>query len=322
MATVAATAALLLAACGGPAGVSGENNSTQGGGTSVETTMTVALITHSTPGDTFWDIVRKGAEAAAAKDGIELLYSSDPDGARQSQLVEQAIDQGVDGIIVTLAKPEAMSSAVQKAVDAGIPVFSINAGESAWEAMGVLAHFGQDEIVAGQAAGEKFNDLGAEHVLCVIQEQGHVGLESRCKGVSETLNGEMEIVYVTAADPTNIQSTITAKLQTDDSIDYVLTLGAPQAPIALDSINESGSSAKLATFDMNADVVAGLESGDLEFAVDQQPYLQGYLAVDSVWLSVNNANVIGGGKSVLTGPTIVTPDMAETLSTYVENGTR
>lgn len=322
LATIAASAALLLAACGGPAGVTGENTSTDGAAAPAETTMTVALITHSTPGDTFWDIVRKGAESAAAKDGIELLYSSDPDGARQSQLVEQAIDQGVDGIIVTLAKPEAMSAAVQKAVDAGIPVFSINSGEEAWEAMGVMAHFGQDELVAGQAAGDKFNELGAQHVLCVIQEQGHVGLESRCQGVGETLEGEMEVVYVTAADPTNIQSTITAKLQTDDSIDYVLTLGAPQSPIALDSINEAGSSAKLATFDMNAEVVASLEAGDLEFAVDQQPYLQGYLAVDSVWLWVNNANVIGGGQPVLTGPSIVTPDMAEALSEYVGNGTR
>lgn len=326
LAAIAASAALLLAACGGPAGVTGENRETagtgSGAGADVETTMTVALITHSTAGDTFWDIVRKGAEAAAAKDGIELLYSSDPDGAKQSQLVEQAVDQGVDGIIVTLAKPEAMTSAVEKATEAGIPVFSINSGQEAWEAMGVLAHFGQDESVSGQASGEQFNELGAQHVVCVIHEQGNVGHESRCEGVDETLDGEMEIVYVNAADPTNVQSTITAKLQTDDSIDYILTLGAPQAAIALSSIAESGSSAKLATFDMNAEVVTGLQNGDFEFAVDQQPYLQGYGAVDAVWLYQTNGNVLGGGLPVLTGPSIVTPEQAETLGEYVQNGTR
>ncbi|MGO1545525.1 MAG: substrate-binding domain-containing protein [Gulosibacter sp.] len=320
---IAATSALLLAACGGPAGVQGENTDTSTGGAgAVEITMKVALITHSTPGDTFWDILRKGAESSAAKNGIELLYSSDPDGARQSQLVEQAIDQGVDGIIVTLAKPEAMSGAVQKAIDAGIPVFSINSGEEAYQAMGVLAHFGQNESVAGNAAGEKFNELGAEKVLCVIQEQGHVGLEARCEGVAETLDGEMEVIYVTAADPTNISSTITAKLQTDSAVDYVLTLGAPQAPIALESIAESGSSAQLATFDMNSDVVASLQTDELVFAVDQQPYLQGYSAVDAVWLYTTNLNVLGGGQAVLTGPSIITPDMAEELSEYVNNGTR
>lgn len=326
LAAIAASAALLLAACSGPAGVTGENRETagtdSGAGADVETTMTVALITHSTAGDTFWDIVRKGAEAAAAKDGIELLYSSDPDGAKQSQLVEQAVDQGVDGIIVTLAKPEAMTSAVEKATEAGIPVFSINSGQEAWEAMGVLAHFGQDESVSGQASGEQFNELGAQHVVCVIHEQGNVGHESRCEGVDETLDGEMEIVYVNAADPTNVQSTITAKLQTDDSIDYILTLGAPQAAIALSSIAESGSSAKLATFDMNAEVVTGLQNGDFEFAVDQQPYLQGYGAVDAVWLYQTNGNVLGGGLPVLTGPSIVTPEQAETLGEYVQNGTR
>ncbi|MDJ1371239.1 sugar ABC transporter substrate-binding protein [Gulosibacter molinativorax] len=324
LAAIAASAALLLAACGGPAGVTGENRETagSGAGANVEKTMTVAMITHSTPGDTFWDIVRKGAEAAAAKDGIELLYSSDPDGAKQSQLVEQAIDQGVDGIIVTLAKPEAMTASVEKAVAAGIPVFSINSGQEAWEAMGVLAHFGQDELVSGQAAGDQFNELGAQNVICVIHEQGNVGHESRCQGVDETLDGKMEIVYVNAADPTNVQSTIAAKLQADASIDYILTLGAPQAAIALTSIEEAGSGAKLATFDLNADVVAGLQNGDLQFAVDQQPYLQGYEAMDAVWLYQTNGNVLGGGLPVLTGPSIVTPDQADTLSEYVDNGTR
>lgn len=326
LAAIAASAALLLAACGGPAGVTGENRETAGAGAGagadVETTMTVAMITHSTSGDTFWDIVRKGAEDAAAKDGIELLYSADPDGAKQSQLVEQAIDQGVDGIIVTLAKPEAMTAAVEKAVDAGIPVFSINSGQEAWEAMGVLAHFGQDELVSGHASGEKLNELGAQNVLCVIHEQGNIGHESRCQGAAETLDGELEVLYVNAADPTNVQSTITAKLQTDDSIDYILTLGAPFAAIALTSMDEAASDAKLATFDMNAEVVAGLQNGELEFAVDQQPYLQGYEAVDAVWLFQTNGNVLGGGLPVLTGPTIVTPDQADTLSEYVENGTR
>ena len=317
---VAAAGALALVACGSPAGAGG--GASGGDAAAPEATMKVAMITHSTPGDTFWDIMRKGAEAAGKKDGIEILYSSDPDGARQAQLVEQAIDQNVDGIILTLAKPDAMSTAVKKAVEADIPVFSVNAGEGASKELGALAHFGQDESVAGNAAGEKFNELGAKKVLCVIQEQGHVGLESRCAGVKETLQGEMEIIYVTAADVTNISSTITAKLQTDPTIDYVLTLGAPQAPVARDSIAEAGSAAKLATFDMNPDVAAGLSDGSIQFAVDQQPYLQGYAAVDGVWLYKNNLNVLGGGKPVLTGPAIITPDQAEQLTEFVDKGTR
>lgn len=316
-----AAGALALAACGTPAGES-SGDSGSGSGTADTPALKVALITHSTPGDTFWDILRKGADAAGAKDNVEVLYSSDPDGAKQAQLVQQAVDQKVDGIVVTLAKADAMSGEVKKAVEAGIPVFSVNAGEEDYADMGVLAHFGQNEEVAGEAAGEKLNELGAKKVICVIQEQGHVGLESRCAGVAKTLNGSSEVVYVQAADPTNIASTITAKLQTDKDIDFVITLGAPQAPIALDSIADAGSDAKLATFDMNSEVLAGLQDESIQFAVDQQPYLQGYEAVDAVWLYKNNADVLGGGKAVLTGPQIVTPDDAEALADYVKKGTR
>ncbi|MGO1319916.1 MAG: sugar ABC transporter substrate-binding protein [Galactobacter sp.] len=320
-AALATAAALSLAACsGGPAGAKDDSGDGVAAGSGPK--MKVALITHSTPGDTFWDIMRKGAETAGKKDNIEVLYSSDPDGARQSQLVDQAVDQKVDGIIVSLAKPEAMAGSVKKALDAGIPVYSVNSGEHEYQDMGVLAHFGQDDLVAGQAAGEKLNELGAKHVVCVIQEQGHVGLENRCKGVEEKLGGKMERLYVTAADSTNIASTITSKLQTSKDVDYVLTLGAPQAPIARDSIKDSGSKAKLATFDMNSDVIKGLKDDSLQFGVDQQPYLQGYEAVDAVWLNKTNANVLGGGRAVLTGPQIVTKDQADELEAYVEKGTR
>lgn len=314
--------AISVAGCGGPAGA--EESSDGGGGAQASgPELKVALITHSTPGDTFWDIVRKGATAAGKKDNVDVLYSSDPDGSRQAQLVEQAVDQKVDGIVVTLAKPEALAAAVKKATKAGIPVFSINSGEQDYKDLGVLGHFGQDERVAGQAAGEKFSELGAKHVLCVIQEQGHVGLEDRCSGVADKLSGgKMERIYVQAADATNIQSTITSKLQTSKDIDYVLTLGAPQAPIAQKAISDAGSSAKLATFDMNDDVLGGLEDGSLQFAVDQQPYLQGYEAVDAVWLYKNNADVLGGGKPVLTGPQVLTKDDAEQLADYVKKGTR
>ncbi|MGO3151016.1 MAG: sugar ABC transporter substrate-binding protein [Galactobacter sp.] len=316
----AGLAAVSLAACSGPAG--GKDDSGDGVAAGGGPKMKVALITHSTPGDTFWDIMRKGADTAGKKDNIEVLYSSDPDGARQAQLVDQAVDQKVDGIIVSLAKPEAMAGSVKKALDAGIPVYSVNSGENEYKDMGVLAHFGQDDRVAGQAAGEKLKELGAKHVVCVIQEQGHVGLENRCTGVEEKLGGKMERLYVTAADSTNISSTITSKLQTTKSVDYVLTLGAPQAPIAQKAISEAGSDAKLATFDMNADVIKGLKNASLQFGVDQQPYLQGYEAVDAVWLNKRNANVLGGGRAVLTGPQIITKDDADELEEYVEKGTR
>ena len=84
--------------------------------------MTVAMITHPAPGDTFWDIVRKGAEAASTKDNVELQYSTDPDASKQAQLIQAAIDKKVDGIAVTLEQAGALGAAIKKAIAAGIPV--------------------------------------------------------------------------------------------------------------------------------------------------------------------------------------------------------
>ena len=113
------------------------------------------MITHEVPGDSFWDLIRKGAETAAKKDNIELRYSNDPEAPNQANLVQSAIDSGVDGIALTLAKPDAMAAAVKAAEAKGIPVVAFNAGLDAWKAMGVKEYFGQDGYIAGQAAGER-----------------------------------------------------------------------------------------------------------------------------------------------------------------------
>ncbi|WP_421083801.1 substrate-binding domain-containing protein [Rothia nasimurium] len=324
---VAATATLILTACGGPAGVNGElknkgNSSSVAAGTVDTPALKVAFITHSSSGDTFWDIARKGAETAAAKNNIELLYNADPDGSRQAQLVEQAVDQGVDGIVVTLAKPDALAGALAKAKDAGIPVFTINSGEAESATVGALAHFGQNESVAGEAAGEALNESGAKRVICVIHEQGNVGHESRCEGVQKTFTGQYEVLYVQAADMTNVASTITSKLQTNADIDAILTLGAPYAMTAIDSASDAGSTATVSTFDLSADAIGALQDGKLGFIVDQQPYLQGYSAVDGIWLYKTNGNVLGGGQAVLTGPQIITSENAAAVAEYAANGTR
>jgi simple sugar transport system substrate-binding protein len=282
----------------------------------------VAMVTHAEPGDTFWDIIQKGAKAAAAKDNVEFLYSNDADAARQAQLVETAITQKVDGIIVTLAKPEPMKAAVQKAIAAGIPVVSINAGESESAQYGALAHFGQEEGVAGEAAGQALSKLGVKKAFCVIQEQGHVGLEARCAGAKKTFTGQIENLFVNGKNMPDVLATITSKLQADKSTDAVLTLGAPFAITAVKAAKDAGSSAKVATFDMNKDLIGAMKTGDIQFAVDQQPYLQGYLAVDALWLYKANGNVLGGGKTVLTGPAVVTKEQASRIEPFANRGTR
>ncbi|WOP39235.1 sugar ABC transporter substrate-binding protein [Streptomyces sp. Li-HN-5-13] len=322
---VAAAAALTLAGCSSS---SGGKKSEEGGGAAsagkaTTPRMTVALVTHQAPGDTFWDIVRKGAEAAAAKDNIKLVYSSDPNAGNQANLVQNAVDQKVDGIAVTLAKPDALKSVVGKAESAGIPVVGLNSGLSDWKKLGLMEFFGQDETVAGEAFGDKLNEVGAKKAVCVIQEQGNVGLTQRCDGVKKTFKGTTETLYVNGTDMSSVKSTITAKLQQDKAIDYVVTLGAPFALTAVQSASDAGSKAKIATFDLNKDLTGAIQKGTIQFAVDQQPYLQGYLAIDSLWLYKNNGNYSGGGvQPVLTGPAFVDKTNVDKVAQFAAKGTR
>ncbi|MGW0141719.1 sugar ABC transporter substrate-binding protein [Streptomyces calvus] len=322
---VAAAAALALAGCSSGSGgkKAEEGGADASAGKANTPRMTVALVTHQAPGDTFWDIVRKGAEAAAAKDNVKLVYSADPNAGSQATLVQNAIDQKVDGIAVTLAKPDALKDVIAKAKAAGIPVVGLNSGLSDWKDLGLLEFFGQDESVAGEAFGKKLNEVGAKNAVCVIHEQGNVGLTQRCDGVKKTFEGNTQILNVNGTDMPSVKSTITAKLKQDSAIDHVITLGAPFAPTAVQSVGDAGSEAKVATFDLNKDLTKAIEAGDIEFAVDQQPYLQGYLAVDSLWLYKNNGNYSGGGEQpVLTGPAFVDKSNVDAVSEYAAKGTR
>ena len=316
LAVLAAAGLLALSACSSSGGKKSEETP-EGAGPRLK----IAMVTHSGAGDTFWDIVQKGAKAAAAKDNVEFLYSADPDGGKQAQLVQAALDKKVDGIIVTLAKPDAMKDVLARAAAAKVPVVSINSGAEESAKLGAIAHFGQDESIAGEAAGTELGKIGAKKALCVVHEQGNVGLEDRCAGAKKTFGGDLQNLFVQGTNMPEVKSSITAKLQADKSIDGILTLGAPFAATAVDAVKETGSKAKVGTFDLNKDLIASINSGAIEFAVDQQPYLQGYGAVDELWLLKNNGNVLGGGRPVLTGPAIVTKQNAAQLEAFANRGT-
>jgi len=320
---------LVLAACSATGGKKAAE-AAAGGGTAVAAGhantphYTIAMITHAAPGDTFWDIIRHGALAASAKDNVTLKYSSDPDPTKQAALIQDAINSKVAGIAVTDPNPAAICPAIQKAKSAGIPVVMFNAGVGNWQQCGGMSYFGQDETIAGEAAGKRLAAAGAKHVLCVLQATGQVQLEARCAGVQNGLGseGSMTKVYVNGTDNAAMLSSMTAKLTQDKSIDAVITLGAPVALVAIQALGSSHSTSKLYTFDTNAALIAKIKSGAVQWAVDQQPYLQGYESVDSLWLYLTNANVLGGGVTVLTGPAFIDATNVAKVAQYAQAGNR
>ncbi|WP_455771668.1 sugar ABC transporter substrate-binding protein [Streptomyces microflavus] len=324
-AVLAVVLAASLAGCSSTGGKRAEERAAEAaeGRAAVNTPRwTFAMVTHSGDGDTFWDIVQKGAEQAAVKDNINFLYSHNDEANQQAQLVQTAIDKKVDGLIVSLAKPDAMKAVVAKAVKAGIPVITVNSGSAESKEFGALTHIGQDESIAGEAVGDELNSRSRKKALCVLHEQGNVGHEQRCAGAKKTFDGTLQNLYVDGTNMPDVTASIEAKLQSDKSIDAVVTLGAPFADAAVQAKQTAGSKAEIDTFDLNAKVATGLQTDKLGFAVDQQPYLQGYEAVDLLWLYRYNRNVLGGGLPVLTGPQIITKGDADALADYTKRGTR
>ena len=310
-----ALAGALLAAC------SGTGKSDEGASEDTKD-LTYAVITHSGPGDAFWDRVKSGAERAGKDYGVKVDYNNDPDPAKQSQLIDNAVAQKVDGIVVSMANPDGLESSIKKAVAAGIPVVTINSGIDQWKAFGAITHIGQSETIAGEAVGERLKDEGKKKAICVIQEAGNVGLEERCKAAAKSFGGDMSNIQVDGTNDAEVKATIKSRLQSDKSIDTVLTLGGQYAIDAVGAVDESGSKASVATFDLSEDVVKNIESGKILFAVDQQPYVQGFLGVTTLYLKSINGNDVGGGQPVNSGPAFVTKDNAADVLKFAEQGTR
>jgi simple sugar transport system substrate-binding protein len=318
---VAALGGLLLTAtaCSSQGGA---QNAPAAGGADRGKAFTIAMVTHEAPGSTFWDRIRAGAEQAAKQHGIDLKYSNDPDSGKQATLIQNAVDSKVDGIAVTLANPDAVGPALQKATAAGIPATVFNAGGDTYQKYGASMFFGSDEKLAGQAVGQRISqESPGGKVLCIVHEQGNISLETRCGGVKEGY-ANTENLQVNGSDLPSVQQTVQSKLAQDASITDIVTLDAGVAGAVVQAQSAAGTKAKVGTFDLSPEVVAGIKDKTIEFSVDQQPYLQGYEAVDALWLQLTNGNELGGGKPTLTGPSFVDATNIDKIAGFAANNTR
>jgi simple sugar transport system substrate-binding protein len=324
---VLALGALVAAGCGNSNKDANGNTTNKDDSQSVNLTqgsnLTIAMVTHSDEGS-FWSVVKKGAEQAAKDEGVKLIWSpSNNDPQKEAQLIDAAVSQKVDGLAVSVPNADAIRSSLQKAKQAGIPIITLNSGETDYKSLGAITHVGQDEVVAGRAAGARFKSQGVKKVLCIIHEQGNVGLQQRCQGVKEGFGGTVTNLQVKGtADLATTQTEIKSKLEADKSYDQVIALNPDIAEAAKAGIKGASSNAKLATFDLSPDVIKDIQAGNIEFAVDQQQYLQGYLPIVFLKLYKENLNTVGGGQPVLTGPGFVDKSNAGTVAKLAEAGTR
>jgi len=284
--------------------------------------LTFAVITHASAGDEFWDRVQSGAMQAGYDYDVTVQWASDSDPGGQSLLINQAVAAGVDGIVVSIANPDGLATAIGQAVAVGIPVVSINSGLDVWDSLGAITHVGQSETLAGQAAGTELARLGATNGICVIHEAGNIGLQQRCEAAAAAMGGAMENLQVDGSNPAAVASTISARLQTDPSIDAVLALQGAVGVQAATAAQAGGFDAVVATFDLSTNVLHEILNGSIAFAIDQQPYVQGFVAITALYLRAINGNEVGGGQPIYSGPALVTANNAEAILRYAEQGTR
>jgi len=244
--------------------------------------------------DPFFAIIKKGVDDAALaveKNGGSVsflqLQTYGNIGADAGNLVRTAISQGAGGIAVPNWVPEAEDDAIKAAVTAGIPVVLYNAGniDEATE-LGAINYIGTDEALAGEAGGKYLSEHGAKNVLCVNTVPGAANLETRCKGIIDGITAgggagkQLPLPATSFGNPTAVAEAIKAALLKDQAVDSVITISAGDADAAANSIMQANAMGrvKLGGFDMNQTALDRIQHDAQLFVIDQQPYLQGYLA--------------------------------------------
>ena len=281
----------------------------------------VIVVSHGQANDPFWSVAKNGVDSACKDMKIKCKYTAPGtfDMVEMAKLIDNAVSQKPKGIVITLPDAAALGKSVKAAIAAGIPVVSMNSGSDDFAKLGISAHVGQTEFEAGVGGGQKMKAAGGKKALCVNHEVGNVALDRRCAGFKKGFGGSVEILG-TSNDPTEIQKAVAAKL---GGVDTILTLGAGlSGEAALKALKSAGKvgSIKLGTFDMSPDMFKAAAAGEVEFLIDQQQYLQGYLPI-AIFAQYMRWGTMPAGV-VMTGPGFVTPDNASKVIKWAAQGYR
>jgi simple sugar transport system substrate-binding protein len=310
-----------VTACSSSQGVSG---TTPANSAAKGPRITVDMITHGQSFDPFWSLVQKGAQAAATDFNVDLVYRS-PSTTNlrdEASLISKAAGQRPKGLVVTIPDATVLSGPVRQVVSAGVPVIVMNVGADVYQQVGALTFVGQDEITAGEEAGRQLAGAGVRKALCVIHEEKNIALVNRCTGFARALaaaGGSVRVLHVNGAHLNSAANAIEAALKADRGIDGVLTtgiIGFEAAGGALQVLNEFGK-IKLGTFDVSTPDLNAVSNGQAQFVIDQQPFLEGYDAVQAMAMEVRFGQHPFG--PILTGPSLVTKANAARVAELYKN---
>ncbi len=278
------------------------------------------LVSHAPDSDSWWNTIKNAITLAGEQMGVTVEYRNPPTGdlADMARIIEQAAASNPDGIIATIADFDVLSGPLSDAVARGIPVITINSGtQEQSKEIGALLHVGQPEYDAGFGAGERAKAAGVTSFLCVNHYITNPASVERCQGFADALGVELGSQMIDAGqDPGEILSKVQAYLQTNPDTNGILTLGPTSAEPTIAALDASGKSGAIffGTFDLSEQIANAIKADVIDFAIDQQPYLQGYLPV--VFLTNLSRFGVIPGNSVNSGPGFVTKDNIALVEEY------
>jgi len=289
------------------------------------------------PDDSFWSIVKRGAEDAgrvveAQGGSVTWLGPQNYDnlGVDAAELIRQAISQGADAIVGPNWVPEAMDPAFEAVVEAGIPLIIYNAGGiGAADRLGAMNYIGSDDYKAGVAAGEYFAAQGEMNLVCINTLPGAANIEANCKGMTDGITAKggtadtLPLPATSFGNSTAVAQAVKAYLLQHPEVTGIYTIGNVDANSAVNGVMQAGKigQVKVGGLNMDESILRNIVDGKQLFAIDQQGYLQGYLAV-SILNGYANYGLSVPTREILTGPGIVDVINVQATLEGMKQGTR
>src|SRR6195256_4638221 len=273
----------------------------------------------------FFTPTRYGAADACKLLGCSYQWtgSENSNVSQMVNAVNTAVTSGADGIAVALIDLHAFNAPVEAAVKAGIPVVAYNA-DAAGNAR--LAYIGQDLKKAGEEMGKRIvSAVGSGEVALFIATPGSANLQPRIEGAERAIKNSgkpitSHTVATGAAVPGEL-STIEAYFVGHKNTKgmYAVDGGSTESLAkVMQKLGLAAKGVKSGGFDLTEQTQKLLQEGNIEFTIDQQPYLQGFLPVLQLFLW----HVSG----TLTGPAETDTGLKflnkETVAPYVESKSR
>ncbi|HEV8044994.1 MAG TPA: sugar ABC transporter substrate-binding protein [Rubrobacter sp.] len=253
-----------------------------------------------------------GSENSVVKDMVDQMNT--------------AISGNADGIAVAVVSPTAFNDPIQEALDQGIPVIAYNANGEGPGTNPALAYVGQDLFQSGVEMGNRIVEIVDEGLVALfIATPGQLNIQPRIDGAKQAIEdsgANIEIQQVTTgAELPEERSRIEAWYNGHQDVAGMFAVDAGSTQGVAQVMEQFGlaeQGVKAGGYDLLPEILQLMKAGHIDFTIDQQPYLQGFLPVMQLYL-YNISGGVTGPAETNTGLIFITPD---TVDRYLQTESR